>query len=233
MKNSYKIALLAALGLASVSVAQAQITTAGDLIVGVYQPGNPLTTYVDIGQFSALTLGETWDISSALTAAGLGSLTSTAEFGVVGTSGNTIWATGAGVALSQGQFAQAQGAIGSIGINANTQAAGSKYAWDSMTFNDPPASGTVIASALGLVDATLGSQNTLFTDIGGTTTGRPPVTQPGSFSQDSYFTLTSVGGVDTLTYGSVAVPEPSTYGLLAGAGLLAVSLRNKLSRKNA
>jgi hypothetical protein len=43
-----------------------------------------------------------------------------------------------------------------------------------------------------------------------------------------YFTLNSNGVLDF-----TAVPEPSTYGLLAGAGLLVVSLRNQLRRKQA
>ena len=226
MKNSYKIALLAALGLASIS-AKADYTS-GDLLVGVYQPGVSQTTYVDIGQFSGLTQGETWDLTTALTAAGLQNLTSTAEFGVVGVSGSTLWATGVGQTLSKGSYNNVATAVMSIGNNPAIESTGTSYSWDTQTFNDPPASGTLIGGGMN-VDAALGNQDTLYTDISGTSVGRPPVLTDGTFTQDSFFTLTSNGGDDVLTYG--AVPEPSTYGLLAGAGLLFITLRNKPSRK--
>jgi hypothetical protein len=40
------------------------------------------------------------------------------------------------------------------------------------------------------------------------------------------FTLDNTG---TVTFN--AVPEPSAYGIIAGAGLLVVSLRNRFSKK--
>jgi len=46
--------------------------------------------------------------------------------------------------------------------------------------------------------------------------------------QNQFFTLDSQG---TVTFG--AVPEPSLYGLLGGAGLLGVCFRNQFRRKQA
>jgi hypothetical protein len=50
---------------------------------------------------------------------------------------------------------------------------------------------------------------------------------------EGFFSLDTGAGKLTYTPSTVAVPEPSTYGLLAGAGLLIVMLRNRLSRKSA
>jgi hypothetical protein len=77
-----KTALLAALGLASVTAAQA-LTYNGDLVVGfTVQSGNDLV--YDLGSEASITNGETWNLTSALTAAGLNSRLSTVQWGVVG-----------------------------------------------------------------------------------------------------------------------------------------------------
>ncbi len=56
------------------------------------------------------------------------------------------------------------------------------------------------------------------------------------WTYDGFLTLTFSGGAESLTFtpaGFVPVPEPATYGWLAGAGLLALSLRRQLGRKTA
>jgi hypothetical protein len=64
------------------------------------------------------------------------------------------------------------------------------------------------------------------------TTGRSGVASVDTYL--GYFTFN--GGNDELDFTSVnpsAVPEPTTYGLLAGAGLLAVALRRQFRSQNA
>lgn len=61
-------------------------------------------------------------------------------------------------------------------------------------------------------------------------------TVAAGYTYQGYFTFD--GSTDSLTFTSanvptVAVPEPATYGALAGAGLLALSLRGQLRRKQA
>ena len=56
----------------------------------------------------------------------------------------------------------------------------------------------------------------------------------GVFTYEGFFTFND-NGTPSLTFtpaAASAVPEPSTYGLIAGAGLLMVSLRRQLSRKS-
>jgi len=219
MKDSYKFALLAALGLASVSAVQAQ----SDLIVGVFQTGDANTTAVDIGAYSALTSGETWDLSGAVSAAGI-SLSSTGVFGVVGdvkgTSSATkiVYVTDAGTpntftgASAFNLINAAVQTIGSAGLG--TQTAGSGYDWSSET--DPTVSGSTAAnlgySMSGLVTGPIDLWSVA-------DNGSAPVL-------DGTFTLNPAN--DLLTYN--AVPEPTTLGLLGGAGLLILSFRKKFAR---
>jgi len=58
----------------------------------------------------------------------------------------------------------------------------------------------------------------------------------GNWAYQGYLTLDLSGGTSqllTFTPAAVAVPEPSTYGLIAGAGLLVLSLRRQLGFKSA
>jgi hypothetical protein len=57
----------------------------------------------------------------------------------------------------------------------------------------------------------------------------------GNWAYQGYLTLDLSGGTSqllTFTPASIAVPEPSTYGLIAGAGLLIISLRRQLGFKS-
>jgi hypothetical protein len=222
MKNSYKLALLAVLGLAGVSAVQAQ----SDLIVGVYQPGDANTTAVDLGAFSSLTAGETFNLSSALTAAGITSLTSSGVFGVVGDVHGSSAATRIVYVTDTGTPNTFTGASAFNNINTSvqsialgTQAVGSGFDWASET--DPTAPNTA-AAALGYNIS--GSVANPINFYAVADNNSAPVL-------DGNFTLNT--STDVLTFNSVAVPEPTSYGLIAGAGLLIVSLRNKFSRKQA
>jgi hypothetical protein len=82
MKKTFKAALLGVLGLFSVTAAQA-IVYNGDLLVG-FTKGSGTDLVYDLGSEASITNGQTWNLSSALTAAGLNSSLSTVNWGVVG-----------------------------------------------------------------------------------------------------------------------------------------------------
>lgn len=224
MKSSYKLALLAALGLASVSAVQAQNAVSGDLIVGVYQPGAANTEVVDLGAATSLTDGETWNLSSALSGAGI-TLSSTAMFGVAGDVNNgdstslfysTFGASNTHKIASFSAWNSRDTALTTVPLG--SEVTGSATAWDQEV--QPVNSGT-LGAALGynIDEPVTGAVQFWSTEANN-----------ASPAKDGTFTLNTA--TDVLTYnGITAVPEPSTYGLLAGAGLLVVSLRNQFRRK--
>jgi hypothetical protein len=238
MKNSYKAALLAALGLISISAAQAQsyndgsgANAPGDLIVGVYDPAVSQTDVIDIGSQSALYNNESWSLSTlGLAGAGFSStLSSTAQFGVVGDLAGTktipsqLYLTTTGLVPnslpSRTAYAQVDSYMGEVALGAQTVNSGND--WLSQTTVAPQNGSTTMGATLGLnVNATVGTgEGELWTVL---SDGSAP-TLIGSFSLDP--------STEVLTFNEV--PEPSTMGLLGGAGVLLLAFRNKLGRKQA
>jgi hypothetical protein len=235
MNISYKLALLAALGLAGTLAAQAQSINSsyvtGDLLVGVYDPTVANTEVVDIGSFSSLQNGETWDLSSLLTSAGFSStLNAASQFGVVGyqtvvgSTGDSIYSTDASQppSLLRNTRFTAMPDVNTLGLNEGAQLIPSPYInpgvdWYSETLAG--SSSTLFADIGYQVNATVGNAAQLWTTVANNSTP----------SQDSTFTLNP--STEVLTYGTV--PEPSTLGLFGGAGVLLLAFRNKFSRKQA
>jgi len=86
-------------------------------------------------------------------------------------------------------------------------------------------------------DSAIGSGGVLYEDLWYDSNSSSSVKTP--FTYEGYFTL-NLGGVagssvvqPTLTFTPAAVPEPSTLGLLGGAGLLFLSLRRRFDGKKA
>lgn len=235
MKNSYKLALLAALGLASVTAAQAQNyyndgsgnNANGDLIVGLYQPGSVNTSVINLGGFSSLYDGESWTLNTlGLASAGFGStLSASTVFGVVGdylnpgAGADAVYATTAGAAPGNINGSGAWGSYdgGLSNVQLGTAATGSSSDWN--TQNNPQSSGTM-AAAFGY------SPNVSVTGVANFWTILDDNSAP---TLDGTFTLNPT--TEVLTFNVAPVPEPTTCALLGGAGLLLLSFRKKLGRK--
>jgi len=224
MRKQIKLAALAvATGLVAAS-AQAASYPNGDLIVGFTSASGNDFVY-DLGSESSLVNLDSWDLSSYL-----GSFTLTSvNWGVIGdsTSSHTLYTTTDGsytpaTFTSSGLVTKLNGATQTIYNNFSASGAGnsasidssSSSSWNIETLN--PGTGPnqyqnayENPNAVGEVSDILYSvQNN----------GSDPATV-------GYFSLGSAG---VLTFD--AVPEPSTIGLLTGAGLLMVALRNKFRR---
>jgi hypothetical protein len=232
MKNSMKMALVAAAGLAVATSAQAQY--AGDLIVG-FTAGSGNDLVFDLGTVASLHNGETF---SALTALLGGYTLSTVQWGVVGntlnsggrTTDNQIFTTTAGktfppASASSSTYASAQTAVGAIWGTAVSGAgqhftvaanAASGNSWFEQTVS--PSTTTQYKNAYENPNVTGLTSDVLWSvdDQGGAT------------AELGTFTLNSAG---VFTFNTVAVPEPATYGVLAGLGLLALSIRRQVAFK--
>ena len=237
----YKLVILAAIGLASVPAVKAE--SYGDLIVGFTTQTGTDHLY-DLGNLASLTIGQT------RTASALGLTSGAYTFGVIGDayaadytsnggflttlsgSFDTLWATTSGatpVVANKSVFGAADTGITSIlnqfpGKSANTNpgdntsiAASDDNSWATQTINGTKTSNFV--NAYGNPNAVNQGAAILWqvADDG--------VSAPVAVGQ---FNLDSSGN---LSFNSV--PEPSTYGLLLGAGVALLAFRKSTVRKTA
>jgi hypothetical protein len=254
MKNSYKIALLAALGLASVTVAQAQLQT-GDLVLGFTSQGAGVTQdyVVDLGSLPAFgsanvtlnplsttLLGSTFGANLANGAVNVGIVGGNSSGSYIYDSvldGGTGTPTVAGSSApatppSKSGIASAAGTLGAVAGGVNAFAGNSDFTGN--IAQSPAAVGTAANSFSSyiydnpLTQIGAGAGSIVLDIYKDAASGKTGTT---GWAYEGNVTINLSTGADT--FDAVSVPEPTTYGLLAGAGLLAVSLRNKLSRKNA
>jgi hypothetical protein len=125
-------------------------------------------------------------------------------------------------------------AAGTISFGSN-QAIGDSGTFTSVFAKDPLTPGTATPNFTG----SLGGDNPLQQMTGSTISldlWKDTVTSTGTTSwvYQGDFTLDLSGATPSLIWDAAApVPEPATYGLCAGAGLLVLSLRRQLRSKNA
>jgi hypothetical protein len=82
-------------------------------------------------------------------------------------------------------------------------------------------------------DSAVSTSSVLYEDLWETSDSGDPRGSSGQpYIYTGYFTLDLTSGNPSLTFTPAAVPEPSTLGLLGGAGLLLLALRHRLNREN-
>jgi len=213
MKTKLKMALLSGACLAMAASAQAQNYVNGDLLVGFTGGG---TDFIyDLGQFSSLSVGQTWNIGS-----GLG-----AKFGVVGaqSTGKHIYATSFdstensfdptalyNTASANIRTISGQPTALTIGTS-RTPGPGDTTSWTYQTAQPPGTPGNTFENNFFDPNVNVGSPAYFFDNpnTGGVT------------SQNAWFTYDSANGV--LSY----VPEPTAGCLLGGGSLLILGLRRQ------
>ncbi len=248
MKKQYKAIVLAVLGLGGISAAQAQ-----DALLGFNDATGTQNDYViDLGAESQFTSTATVNLSSAAYATtfntAFGSDTSVAAGFVGGGTGSFLLQSYAGGTPaeqlpsgtpSKTQYNSSVSAESAVltGVYASaTTSLPAGDGWSYIIAQSPSVNGAQGANAV--AGNTGNPMGTLSSDAITLAVYESTANNYGARTE----TTTAWQEVGTLavdmTTGSIvftgsAVPEPGTYSLLGGAGLLLVSLRNKFSRKQA
>jgi hypothetical protein len=103
-------------------------------------------------------------------------------------------------------------------------------AW--VNFVEPTFANSTFYGSTGInPDSSVGSSSVLYEDLWYNSNSSSSVKKP--FTYEGFFTLDLTGNSPSLTFTPAAVPEPSTLGLLGGAGLLLLSFRRRWSGRNA
>jgi hypothetical protein len=238
MKNTIKATLVA---LAVVGVTSgARAAYSGDLLVGfTTTTGNDLV--YDLGLFTSLTDGETWNMTAPIAStSNSGLLSSSVQWGVIGTKNTggvrSSWATKVGSAppaipnttTFNNIDLDTTSMAGSLGVTTTSSpgtfasedsSSATPNSWNQQTISSPSA----------------GSYHKV--NVNPNTTGSSTVSFYQTISGGTASSLVGTFNFDTssgiLTFDAVSVPEPSTYGMFAAAGVLLVGLRNQFRRKQA
>ncbi len=217
MRNLFKAAITA-LALAAASSVQAY--NYGDLLVGF--DGGSTDFVLDLGKFSGLTLGQTWNLGAAFGQNDLGS-----HFGVVGASSGLssghIYSTSpfidqGGFGGGNNQAASANVVTLGTGISAGqgrTPTPVDSTGWFMQTDQTAGTPGNYFFNNYLNPNVSVGSAAYLFDNAPG-----------GSATAANVFTYDSTSGI--LTY--APVPEPGSFSLLAFFGVLAFTFRRRFAR---
>ena len=246
-RKLYAAALLAALGLAGTTVARAGTF---DLLLGFNDAGGPSTAQndlvIDLGAQGLFTVNSTASgtINGFSTAFGDdGNALNNVAVGIVGANPNndTVPATlfktttgSAGAALQGPDFLSAAAVAGAPTLGEYASSANDGWTWyiaQSPTADGASSPQNAFAGIAGNPMTTLSSGMASLTLYESTLAGGRGET-PSAWSEIGTFNINA--NDSTWSFNGVnVVPEPSTYSILAGAGLLFLALRRRVRSKNA
>jgi len=234
MRKQTKLALLAVAAAAVTSTAQAAYNN-GDLLVGFTSQGAANDYIFDIGTYGGIYGGETWSLAG-LTGSG-GNFTSSqfaaANWGLIGalntgvTATKTIYSTLGSSTAGPNEVRNRYNTIAANVLAVGThsiagsavmiaQADSSGNSWNQQTLNSAPGANT-FQNNLDSPDVGTGAAAYLWANAN--------LGAPATLLGD--FTVSADGSALTFT----EVPEPASYGALAGLGLLVIALRRQFTCK--